>query len=221
MKVPTEMAPPRKAHPYVRAIVDYGGLFAFFVAFYTRPRFIGVTGGIGWTLAIGGHGPRDLTAATWWLVIGSAVSLLIGLIVERRVALMPLVAGGLAMFFGGLTLIFHDPRIIMFKPTAVNLLFAAALFGGLALKRNPLKALLGEALTMPEQAWRTLTFRYGLFFVAMAAANEVIRRTQSQVFWLNFHSFGFTALAILFSFTQVPLMMKYMRAPEAPDAPVE
>jgi len=55
----------------------------------------------------------------------------------------------------------------------------------------------------------------------MALLNEVIRRTQSQTFWFNFHSFGFTLLAVLFSLTQIPLMMKYMQTPEAdePSAP--
>lgn len=210
-----------KLHPYVRAIVDYGGVAAFVIAFYLRLRFVAASGGLGWSLTMGGHGPRDLTSATWFLMIGSAVSLLIGLAAERRVAPMPLIAGGLALVFGALTLVFHDPRIIMFKPTAINLMFAAALYGGLVLRRNPLKTLLGEAISLPDAAWRTLTLRYGLFFLSMAGANEIIRRTQTQEVWLNFHTFGFTILALLFSFTQIPLMMKHMHVSEAPPPPTE
>ncbi len=215
------MANSPRRDPYVGAIVDYGGVLAFAFAFYTRLRF--VSGGplLGWSLAIGGHGPRDLTSATLWLILGSVVGLAVGLIAERRVAMMPLITGVLAVVFGGLTLAFHDPRIIMFKPTAVCLLFALALFGGLALRRHPLKAMLGEHLSMPDAAWRTLSWRYGLFFLLMAGANELIRRTQSQTTWLNFHAFGFTILAVLFSLTQVPLMMKYMQGPEPPGPPTE
>ncbi|HEY2659151.1 MAG TPA: inner membrane-spanning protein YciB [Caulobacteraceae bacterium] len=210
-----------KAHPYIRAVVDYGGIAAFAAAFFFRLRFVVASNALGWSLAMGGHGPRDLTAATWWLVIGSAVSLLIGLVLERRVAPLPLIAGGFALVFGTLTLVLHDPRIIKVKPTATNLVFAAALFGGLALRRNPLKWLLGDALALPDEAWRTLTIRYGMFFLSMAALNEVIWRTQSDAVWVSFKVFGFTVLAVLFSFTQVPLMMKYMHTHEPPPPPTE
>ena len=210
-----------KVHPYIRAIVDYGGIATFGLAFFLKLRFVAGAGGHGWALALGGHGPRDVTEATWWLVIGSAVSLLIGLIVERRVALMPLVAGGFALVFGTLTLVFHDPRIIKVKPTATNLIFAAALFGGLILKRNPLKALLGETLSLPDPVWRTLTLRYAIFFLAMAAVNELVWRTQPDAVWVSFKVFGFTLLAIIFSFTQVPLMMRYMHVSEPVPPPTE
>ncbi len=215
------MAINSKAHPYIRAVVDYGGIAAFAAAFFLRLRFVAASNALGWSLAMGGHGPRDLTAATWWLVIGSAASLLVGLIVERRVAPLPLIAGGFALVFGTLTLVLHDPRIIKLKPTATNLVFAAALFGGLATRRNPLKWLLGDALALPDAVWRTLTIRYGLFFLSMAALNEVIWRTQSDAVWVSFKVFGFTLLAVLFSFTQVPLMMKYLHTHEPPPPPTE
>ncbi len=166
-----------KTHPYIRALVDYGGLAAFVAAYFLRLRFES-GGALGFSLAIGGHGARDLTGATWWLVGGSALSLLLGLIAERRIAPMPLIAGGFALVFGGLTLAFHDPRFLKVKPTATNLVFATALFGGQMLGRNPLKWMLGEAIALPDEAWRILTVRYALFFLSMAGLNEIIWRTQ-------------------------------------------
>ena len=56
-----------KTHPYIRALVDYGGLAAFVAAYFLRLRFES-GGALGFSLAIGGHGARDLTGATWWLV---------------------------------------------------------------------------------------------------------------------------------------------------------
>ena len=215
------MAAPSKTHPYVRLVVDYGGLAAFGLAYLLRLRFVAVSGGLGWSLAMGGHGARDVTAATWWLLIGSVISLAVGLVAERRLAPMPLVAGVLALAFGTLTVVFHDPRIIKLKPTATNLIFAGVLFGGLILKRNPLKALLGEALVLPDAVWRTLTVRYGFFFLAMAGLNEVIWRTQPDAVWVSFKVFGFTLLAVVFSIAQAPLMMKYMQEAEAAPPPVE
>lgn len=211
----------RRPDPFVRAIVDYGGLAAFMIAYFLRLRFVAAGAPLGWALAAGGHGPRDLTAATWWLVIGSALALATGLIVERRVALMPLITGLFALVFGSLTLVFHDPRFIKIKPTATNLTLGVALLVGLALRKNPLKALIGEALPLPDDAWRTLTLRYGLFFLSMAALNEMVWRTQSDAVWVLFRMPGLLVLAVLFSLTQVPLMAKHMQHAEPPPPPTD
>jgi intracellular septation protein len=216
----TALAKP-KSHGPVRAIVDYGGLALFVAAYFLRLRFVAVQGGIGWAIAMGGHGPKDITAATVWLVIGSVAALLVGLIAERRVAPMPLIAGGFALVFGGLTIALHDPRFIKIKPTAANLFFGLGLLIGLALRKNPLKWLLGEAMALPDDAWRQLTLRYALYFLFMAGLNEVVWRTQSDAVWVLFRMPGLMILVILFSLTQIPFMMKYMKTNEAPPPPTE
>jgi len=190
------------SHKTIRAVVDYGGLAVFAVGYLVT---------------------RDLVEATWWLVAGSAVALAIGFAVERRVAPMPLLAGGAALLFGALTLIFDDPAFIKAKPTVMNLLFAALLTGGLVAGKNPLKMLLGESLRLSDRAWRSLTLRYSAFFVAMAVLNLVIWKTQPDAVWVAFRFPGLMILALLFSLTQVPFMMKHMRAgeAEAPPPPVD
>ncbi|HEY5008595.1 MAG TPA: inner membrane-spanning protein YciB [Caulobacteraceae bacterium] len=218
----TEAAPKtRTPHKAIRLVVDYGGIAAFGLAYFLRLRFVAAGGPVGWMLAAGGHGPRDLTGATWWLMGGSAVSLLVGLIAERRLAPMPLIAGGFALVFGGLTLFFHDPRFIKIKPSVVNVLFGSALLIGMAMGRNPLKWLLGEALALPEEAWRKLILRYAFYFLAMAALNELVWRTQSDAVWVNFHVWGQWICVIVFSISQVPFMMKYMQTKEPPPPPTD
>jgi intracellular septation protein len=214
--------PSKQTHAAVRAVVDYGGLALFVLAYFAKLRFVAApASALHWTIAIGGAGPRDLTGATWWLVIGSALGLLVGLIVERRLAPMPMIAGGFALVFGTLTLVFHNPEFIKIKPTASNLVFAIALFGGLWLKRNPLGWLLGDAIPLPDEAWRKLTLRYALFFLSMAIVNEIVRRTQSNDVWVLFRMPGLLLLALAFSATQVPFMMKYLHSSEAPPPPTE
>lgn len=190
-----------RTHQTVRMVVDYGGLLVFAAGFLVT---------------------HDLVKATWWLVAGSAAALAIGFAVERRVAPMPLIAGGAALVFGALTLIFHNPAFIKAKPTVVNLLFSAALLGGMAIGKNPLKMLLGESLTLPDNAWRTLTVRYGLFFAVMAGLNLIVWKTMSDAAWVAFRFPGLLIMAVLFSLTQVPFMTKYMKEePEAPPPPVD
>ncbi len=191
----------QRTRDWVRYFVDYSALVVFMVAFFA-------TG-------------RSLPTATWWLVGGSALALLVGAVVERRIAPFPAIAGGAALLFGGLSLFFHDPRLLKIKPTVMNLTFALVLFVGLAMKKHPLKLLLGEAFDMPDTAWRTLTLRYGLFFVALAVVNEVVWRTQSDATWVLFRFPGLLILTVIFSLTQAPMLAKYIRAEDLPPPPTE
>ena len=95
------------------------------------------------------------------------------------------------------------------KPTVVNCLFGAALLGGLAFGRSLLSVLLDTALQLDETGWRKLTFRWGLFFFFLAALNEIVWRTQSDVFWAGFKVFGTMPITVLFALAQVPLILKH------------
>jgi len=180
---------------WVRNFVDYSPLVVFLVAYFA-------TG-------------RNIADATWGLVAGSAVALTVGFAVERRIAPLPLIAGGAALIFGGLSLVFHDPRILKIKPTVMNGLFGIALLGGLALGKNPIKLLLGQAFEMPLRTWRQLTINYALLFFGLAGLNEFVWRTQSEATWVLFRFPGMMILTFVFSIAHTPLLMKHIK----PDDP--
>ena len=50
------------------------------------------------------------------------------------------------------------------------------------------------AIQMPDEGWRKLTFRWGLFFLGLAVLNEIVWRTQTTDFWVSFKVFGLPAL---------------------------
>ncbi|HYE46075.1 MAG TPA: inner membrane-spanning protein YciB [Caulobacter sp.] len=191
-----ELSP--KARSWVRATVDYGGLVAFLVGFLVT---------------------RNLVSASWWLVAGSAAALLLGFVAERRVAPMPLIAGGAALVFGTLTLVFNDERFLKMKPTIMNVTFGVALLGGLLAGKNPLKLLMGEALTMSRRVWRVFTLRYGIFFLCLAGLNEVVWRNFPDEVWVLFRFPGLILLTLAFSLAQTPLIMKGMKEAEAEGGP--
>ena len=73
-------------------------------------------------------------------------------------------------------------------------------------------------------AWilhRKLMLRFGLFYWALAILNEVVWRTQSESTWVLFRSFGLQVLTVAFALTQVPLLMRYMKAEDLPPPPTE
>jgi intracellular septation protein len=197
-----EQQTPKATHAAIRAVVDYGGLAAWLGAFLVYWQMMGM------------DRSEALLEATWWLVGGSAVSLLVGWFAERRIAPIPLFAGLVALVFGTMALVFHDARFIKIKPTVTNLCFAVLMLGGVAMGKNPLKALFSGSMNLSQAAWRTLTIRYGVFFLGMAGLNELVWRTQPDQIWVFFKFPGMEILILFFAATQVPMMMKDMKAVE-------
>ncbi len=191
----------QRTRDWIRYFVDYSALVVFLIAYF-------VTG-------------RNIANATWALVGGSAMALVVGLVVERRIAPFPAIAGGAGLVFGGASLFFHDPRILKIKPTVMNVLFAAMLLGGMAMGKNPMRLLLGDTLDMPAATWRRLTVNYAAFFLGLAALNEFVWRTQPEPTWVLYRFPGMMVLTVAFSLAHTPLFMKYVKADELPPPPTE
>jgi intracellular septation protein len=174
--------------PAVKLALEIGPLIAFFAGNWL--------GGIFWGTAV-------FMAAT-------AISLALTWALTRKVAMVPLASALFVAAFGGLTLWLHSDIFIKVKVTLINALFGGILLGGLAFGRSYLKLVLGEAVSMPEAAWRTLTLRWGVFFFAMAALNEAIWRSVSTDMWVNFKVFGLLPITLAFAFANAPFMSRHM-----------
>ena len=187
----------KQSPAWLRPTIEYGPLGVFLLSYY---KF-------------------DLITATGAFMAATLVALATSYIVERRVPIVLVVTAVIVMVFGGLTVIFDDDRFIKMKPTIVQALFAVVLLGGLAVGRPLLKPLLSAAWQLTDQGWRSLTLRFGLFFAVMAVINEIVWRTQSTDFWVNYKIFG--ALAITFAFTacQAPLINRHQIDPENTEQP--
>jgi intracellular septation protein len=148
--------------------------------------------------------------ATGIIIVLTLASLVIGFLITGKVAKFPLFSAILITVMGGLTLYLHNDMFVKMKPTAANLIFAGILGGGLLAQRMFLKDLLGSSLQMPEQAWRTLTWRWTAFFLVLAGLNEYVWRTMSEATWVNFKVFGLMGLTVLFALANAPFMAKHM-----------
>jgi intracellular septation protein len=149
-------------------------------------------------------------------MVATAVSLAISRIFLGRIPIMPLVSGVFVLVFGALTLWLQDELFIKLKPTIVNSLFAAILFGGLAFGHALLKYPFGEAFALTDEGWRKLTFRWSLFFVFLAILNEVIWRSFSTDFWIAFKVWGVMPITMLFAMAQIGLITRHAAADEQP-----
>jgi intracellular septation protein len=161
----------------------------------------------------------DLRVATAALMVATVISLIASKAVLKKIPIMPLVTGAVVLVFGGLTLILHDEMFIKIKPTVVNLLFAAALAGGLFFGRSLIKVVLEDAIKLQDEGWRKLTVRWAMFFVFLAVLNEVVWRSFPTPTWAAFKTFGIMPITFLFMMAQIGLLQKYQLPEDIADAP--
>lgn len=199
-------------------LVDFGPLVVFFVAYFFGARLAPV---FGRTIATG----EELFLAVQLFLPAFAIAFVYSVWKERRVAPMLFVSGVAVGVLGGLTLIFHNKTFFYMKPTIVYALFALALAGGLMSGRNFLKTLFDGALHLPDDAWRTLTQRYAVFFSALALANEIAWRwlardcdlaaigvaCAGEAAWVNLKIWGFTAVNLVFAVAQAPFLARHAK----------
>lgn len=163
-----------------------------------------------------GRDPENaIFVATGVFMVATVIALAYAWLVQKRTPPMLLVSSAIILVFGALTLILHDRWFAFVKPTIINLLFAAAIFGGLLVGKNIWKMLFSSAFDLPDSVWRILAVRYGVFYVALAILNEAIWRTQTEAFWANFKVVGVIPITMLFIAAQIPITMKYWGKTEA------
>jgi intracellular septation protein len=181
------MSEKKQLHPGLKFALDLGPLLVFFFA---NAKF-------------------GIYAGTAAFMVAIALALAVSYALTRHLPVMALVTAVVVLIFGGATLILHDDLFIKLKPTIIYLLFAGVLFAGIVMNKQFLAILFDKVFQLTEEGWRKLTIRWAIFFVALAVLNEIVWRTQSTDFWVNFKVFGVLPLTMIFGALQYPLLMKY------------
>src|ERR1700680_819167 len=173
-------------HPFLKLALDLGPLLIFFAA----------------------NAVFGIFTATAVFMAAMLIVIAIGIAIERKISPMPLITGALVLLFGGLTLWLSNDIFIKIKPTILYAIFAAVLLGGLAFSRLFIKLLLGQTLQLSDAAWRTLTWRWSLFFIALAITNEIVWRHVSTNTWVAFKVWAVFPLTVIFAMAQTPFITR-------------
>ena len=174
----------------LKFITDVGPLAIFFFFYY--------------------NSDKNLKVAIPPLIVATIISVLLVWILEKKVPMVPLLGGILITLFGGLTIYFNNPVFIYIKPTIINILFGLALIFGKYFTHEPvLKKLMGKSVSLTNEGWEILNKRWIYFFFALAILNEVVWRTQSEEFWVNFKVWGLLPITFIFTGFQIGLINKY------------
>ena len=174
----------------IKFLTDFGPLLIFFIIYY--------------------NSGKNLRVAIPPLIIATILAVIIVWFVEKKIPYIPLLGGILISFFGGLTIYFDNPIFIYMKPTIINILFGIALFFSKFFSNEPiLKKILGKSIKLNNQGWKVLNVRWMYFFFCLAMINELVWRTQSEEFWVNFKVWGLLPITFVFAVFQVNIINKY------------
>ena len=93
---------------------------------------------------------------------------------------------------------------------SINILFGFALIFGKYFSDEPvLKKLMGKSVSLTNEGWEILNKRWIYFFFSLAILNELVWRTQSEEFWVNFKVWGLLPITFIFTGFQIGLINKY------------
>ena len=196
----TESAKPKPKTGWLNILVDYGPLLVFLgvYKFYQPPE----TSTFGEIAAV--------IYGTIAFMIAAVAALVFSKFKFGHVSPMLILSTALIVGFGGLTIWLQDEKFIQIKPTAIYLLFGVLLIGGWLRGKALLQILLEAAFEgVDRDGWLKLSRNWGVFFVFMAGLNEVLRLQLDFESWLWAKLWVFMPLSFLFTFSQIPMLLKH------------
>jgi intracellular septation protein len=119
------------------------------------------------------------------------------------------------VFFGGMTLYFHNPIFVKWKPTIVFWIFSAAilftqLFTHKPLMQRMMEGALDNAVKIPARAWKRVNLLWASFFVIMGWVNLYVAYNYSNDIWVNFKFYGISSALVLVSIIQAFYLLRFM-----------
>lgn len=127
-----------------------------------------------------------------------------------------LITLGVFVFFGSLTLYFHNPIFIKWKPTIVFWIFSIVIIGSQVFTQKPLMQRLMEKMvnekgTVPFFVWKRMNLISALFFIILGSINLYFAYYYSNDTWVNFKFYGITLALMLLSIFQACYLMCYIK----------
>ena len=186
--------------PGLKALLEYGPIAAFFIAYILLKSR---------SFTVGGQEYSGFIAATALFIPILAMATLALWRLTGHLSKMQVVTLVLVIVFGGLSVWLNDERFFKMKPTLVYLIFGGLLGIGLLRGHSYLEAVLDQALPLHRDGWMILTKRLMIFFFAIAVANEVIWRNLATSTWVSFKTFGLPIAIFAFFMLQARVFSQY------------
>ena len=202
----------KAASSWLNVAVDYGPLLVFLAVYrWQAPADPNPVGEL-----------SAIIAGTGAFMVAAVAALLVSKWRLGKVSPMLWFSTALIVGFGSLTIFFGDPTFVQLKPTIIYACFGVALLGGFLMGKALLKILLEAAFEgLSEEGWLKLSRNWGVFFLALAILNEVLRAQLDFEGWLWAKLWVFLPLTFLFTFSQIPMLLKHGLSFEDRDEPLK
>lgn len=191
---------PAQLPAWQKLAVEMGPLIVFFVA----------------------NGQGGIFVATGAFMAAMAAAMVYSWVRTRHISRMMIFSFVLVMVFGSLTLYLQDETFIKIKPTLLYTAFGSILLFGLATGRHWLKLLMEAAFPpLTDRGWHVLTRNWALFFLVLAALNEVVWRSTTTDQWVFFKTWLTLPITLVFAISQMPVMNRHMLPETDNSAPAD
>ncbi len=190
----------KAASSWLNVAVDYGPLLVFLGVYkWQSPAESNAVGEV-----------AAIIAGTGAFMVAAIAALAISKWRLGKISPMLWFSTALIVGFGSLTIFFGDPTFVQMKPTIIYASFGVVLLGGFFMGRAMLKILLEAAFEgLSDEGWLKLSRNWGVFFLMLAVLNEILRAQLDFEGWLWAKLWVFLPLTFLFTFSQIPLLMKH------------
>lgn len=199
--VPPAPAKPRQGSGASQLLIDLGPILVFVVTFNVLNRLEATK-------------ESAVYIATGIFIVAVLATIAWCKIQRGKIPPVLIVTGVLVTAFGGLTILLHDPGIIQIKFTITFLFYAVAIFISLAVRQNVWKLFFRHIFDLPDRIWDVLAVRWALFYLALAALNEVLRYNFNEAngnfdVWLNLRTLLTYPAVLLFALLNTPIVLKH------------
>jgi intracellular septation protein len=175
-------------------LLDFLPVLLFFIAFKIYGIYIATVTGI---------------AATFLQVVYNFV-------IKKKVDKQQVITLFVFVIFGGMTLYFHNPLFIKWKPTVVFWILACVFLGSVFIGKKPIiqrmieGALEESATTISRKTWVRMNLAWSMFFLSLGSLNVYVAYHYSTETWVNFKLFGVMGIVIAASVLQSLFLMRYI-----------
>ncbi|OGT42958.1 MAG: hypothetical protein A3F13_08045 [Gammaproteobacteria bacterium RIFCSPHIGHO2_12_FULL_40_19] len=119
------------------------------------------------------------------------------------------------LFFGSMTLYFHNPIFVKWKPTVVFWIFSLVLIGSQLFTQKPLMQRLMEGMlqdkgNVPLFIWKRVNVMWIIFFIILGGINLYFAYYFNDDIWVNFKFYGITGALFIFSLFQAIYLARYL-----------
>lgn len=174
----------------MKVLNDYFSILCFFIA---------------WVIS------HSIYTATLTGIIAMLAQVAFLLLLRKKITSMQWITLGAWVIFGGMTLIFHNPVFIQWKPSIFYWILSIILLVNRFTNATPLlKRMLGEKVAMPTTIWNLMSLQWAAFLFFMGALNIYVAYTYSMDTWVKFKLFGCLGITLVFAVVQSIFLNKHI-----------